>query len=207
MRNRLRTACLALSSGLVALSCAQAQDARSKDLRLRATVAGQTLVARDPALSLTAAEGFRYAGGQRFILLGVADAEQHLFVDADSTRAVRRMVWVQLESFLPGEKGTYDYSGDSLALLGDVEVRVNVARWTGGPRAGSDRERLLALLTAKGYRVPEGMTRVRMVRVLDPEARSEVMVIYAETPAPGKPGTAPERALASIALVLGSQQR
>jgi hypothetical protein len=36
-----------------------------------------------------------------------------------------------------------------------------------------------------GYRIPEGMTRVRLVHVPEKNRREELMIIYAEVPAPG----------------------
>jgi len=46
-------------------------------------VTGQVIHSRSlPAADLNFDSHFKYAGGQRFELYGVADAEQHFFVDA-----------------------------------------------------------------------------------------------------------------------------
>jgi hypothetical protein len=49
---------------------------------------------------------------------------------------------------------------------------------------GSDREHIEALIRAKGYRIPENMMCVRLVHLLDPEKRKELMIIYGEDLAP-----------------------
>ena len=51
--------------------------------------------------SISVQRGFRYAGGQRFILSGVADAEQHAFAEVDVDGAIQRFYWFQFESLLP----------------------------------------------------------------------------------------------------------
>jgi hypothetical protein len=48
----------------------------------------------------------------------------------------------------------------------------------------SDRAAVYSLLENHGYRIPEGMTRVRLVHVPEKNRREELMIIYAEVPAP-----------------------
>jgi predicted alternative tryptophan synthase beta-subunit len=50
--------------------------------------------------------------------------------------------------------------------------------------SGSDREHIEALVSAKGYRMPEAMIYVRLVQLLDKEKRKELMIIYGEDLAP-----------------------
>ena len=42
---------------------------------------------------------FRYVGGQRFVLLGVADAEQHAFVLADAAGNIQRFANFPSDAF------------------------------------------------------------------------------------------------------------
>src|SRR5205085_3757302 len=44
-----------------------------------------------------------YAGGDHFVLQGVADCEIHVFVEADAGHRVRRLYWIQFEAYLPSE--------------------------------------------------------------------------------------------------------
>ena len=51
-------------------------------------------------------------------------------------------------------------------------------------RPGSDGEHVVALLRTRGYHMPDGMTYVRLVHLLDGRKRQELMIIYAEDVAP-----------------------
>jgi len=51
-------------------------------------------------------------------------------------------------------------------------------------RSGSDREHIETLVRANGYSMPDGMMYVRLVHLLDPEKRKELMIIYGEDLAP-----------------------
>lgn len=123
---------------------------------------------------------FRYAGGQRFILKSVADAEQHFFVSADSDGTIRRLYWLQAEELLPGREGGYDYTSDSLRTVGTLPWWVSLRAVTGAPQAGSDRDATVKYLTAHGFRFPALAPRLRLVHVPEARARREFMVIYQE---------------------------
>jgi hypothetical protein len=141
--------------------------------------------------ALKVAPGFRYVGGHRFLLTPTVDAEQHLFVVADSARNVQRMLWVQVESRLPADSGVYQYASDSLRTVAGLSIRVGVRAYTTPPEPTSDRGSAYGIVTAAGYRIPVNATRVRMVYLPEQPARREVMLIYVEpdgaasTPAAG----------------------
>ncbi len=136
-------------------------------------------------------ESLRYAGGQRFVLKKVADAEQHLFVDAPDG-AVRRLVWIQFERLLPGIGKGYDYSPDTAVMVDGAPFRRNVRKWDAPPEPDSDRAAVYSLLDKHGYHIPEAMTRVRLVHVPEKNRREELMIIYAEVPARGSSPEAAE---------------
>ena len=48
-------------------------------------------------------------------------------------------------------------------------------------KEGSDLEHVQALVQANGYSMPPEMMNVRLVRLLDPQRRKELMIIYAES--------------------------
>ena len=123
---------------------------------------------------------FTYVGGTRFILGGSADAEQHLFVVADSARVVQRLYWIQLEEYLPSQSGSYDYSADSVVTVDGFTLAANFRTYGGPPDPGSDRARAFDYLKARGYTVPQGATRVRLVWLPESPARREVMIVYLE---------------------------
>jgi len=134
-------------------------------------------------------EAATYVGSERFNLYGVADAEVHVFVEADAGKRMRRLWWVQFESYLPSlPYYHYDYSSDRRAELGGVTtwLRSNPASTSSPMRAGSDREHVIGILKRAGIAIPAEVMNVRMVQLLDDPkgtgqgARRELMVIYSE---------------------------
>lgn len=120
-------------------------------------------------------------GKQRFVLRDTADAEQHLFVDAEERGEVRRFVWIQYEQFLPGVAGRYNYSSDEPVEVSGLPFAAAVGRYTGPPAAGSDRERAYALIASCGHTMPALATRARLVHVPEGDGRRELMIIYGES--------------------------
>jgi hypothetical protein len=143
--------------------------------------------ARDPRVRIRLPKPARYVGADRWVLYDIADCELHLFVDADSKMNVQRLYWVQFEGYLPTRpelKHTYDSPRHT--NLGRMDFYVDT--WVRGKdaemRPGSDGEHVVALLRTKGYHMPDGMTYVRLVHLLDGRKRQELMIIYAEDVAP-----------------------
>lgn len=151
--------------------------------------------------SISVQRGFRYAGGQRFILKGVADAEQHAFAEVDVDGAITRFYWFQFESLLPAATGAYDYSKDTLAEFAGLEWRAQVRRYTRPPDADGDQAALYELFAARGWRPPLPALRARIVYVPAADRRQELMIIYAEA----KPSSAPPTAKESADLIARAQ--
>jgi len=134
-----------------------------------------------------------YAGAERFNLYGVADAEIHVFVEADAAKKMQRLYWVQFESYLPDNDHRYNYADGNTRfdLWGGTPTwLVWGPRLTSAPyRAGGDRESVMRILSRAGFTVPPEVLNVRMVQMLDdPEGtghgRRELMIIYSEDLAP-----------------------
>ena len=164
-------------------------------LLLLALIGGRTVESR--SMAVTVALPFRYAGTQRFVLGGTAEAEQHLFVVADREGKVQELLWIQFEEYLPTVSGTYDYSADATVKRQGLTFFTNARRYTAPPQPGSDRDRAFALLARKGYRADGLRSRARLVYLSSP--RSEVMVIYAVSGAVSDAGMI-ERAFAKVAF-------
>ena len=78
--------------------------------KLERQVHGQVLTSgSNPAVQITFDQRFKYAGGQSFILYGVAEAEQHFFVQAGAGGKIERFYWLQFEHYLPNNQHQYDY--------------------------------------------------------------------------------------------------
>lgn len=146
-------------------------------------VAGNVITSeRDPAVRIELPKAATYVGADRWVLYDIADCELHVWVEADAQKNVRRLYWVQFEGYVPSRPDLrHTYDSPKRATIGGMDFYVDT--WVRAKdtktRSGSDREHIDALITAKGYRVPE-MMYVRLVHLLDKEKRKELMIIYGE---------------------------
>ncbi|MET0290986.1 MAG: hypothetical protein ABW136_01395 [Steroidobacteraceae bacterium] len=135
-----------------------------------------------PSLQISVPKAATYVGADRWVLFDVADAEVHLYVEADSSRRVQRYYWIQFESFLPSlPDKRYGPVNQPVATLAGLPFHV-IAR--AGPssepaRAGSDLEHVLRLFVKNSYTLPRELATVRLLH-RRADARSEVMLIYGE---------------------------
>jgi hypothetical protein len=154
--------------------------AGAQTMPLRHTVADHVVQVGEGGIATLAVDtAFRYVGGQRFVLLGVADAEQHAFVAADASGNIQRFYWVQFEQYLPGSQGTYDYADLGLTLNGR-QWHAQVRKYSTPADPASDRGHLYAMFAAAGLRAPSPAIRTRLVYVTSADRRSELMIVYAE---------------------------
>ncbi len=147
----------------------------------------QIISKRDPNIRIDVPRSARYLGADRWHLFGVADCEIHIFVEADRQKNVKRYYWIQFESYLP-EYPDYFYEykkGHNEQIAGlDFNLRARFGLSAETPKAGSDLEHALQLITARGYKLPADLMNVRFVHLTDASKRKELMVIYAEDMAP-----------------------
>src|SRR5688572_16042358 len=108
-------ALLLLSSGL----------AFAQDMRPERTVAGNVITsARDPAAKIGLPKEAKYIGSDRWALYGIADAEIHVFLEADAKNVIQRLYWVQFEGYLPSKPDSvYNYK-DSIQSVGGRDYHV-----------------------------------------------------------------------------------
>ena len=179
---------------LFALGCAAATAPQQLGSSAKAsppsrTVRGRALISTQlPAILIEFPKPFQYVGGHSFILYGVADAEQHFFVDADKDGRVKRMYWVQFEGYLPSNTHSYDYKATKTVNLGgfdfiaDAYAR-NLKENPG--RADSDGSKAREFLVGKGYRLgSDEVLSQRLVHLVDDAKRNELMIIYVEDLSP-----------------------
>ena len=101
-------------------------------------------------------------------------------MDAGKDGTVRRLYWIQFESLLPGIGEGYDYSADPEVTVDGVAFRRNARRWEAtAPDPDSDRAAMYAFLEKRGYRIPDGVLRIRFTHVPETNRREELMVVYA----------------------------
>jgi hypothetical protein len=151
---------------------------------LARSVTGNDLVSSyDPALTLRFDAAFRHVGGQKFILYGVADTEQHFFVETNADNELKSVYWVQYEAYLPDKRYTYDYDDSPLRLtLGETEFYTDTAMVEFDPsrkRArGTDGAMARQFLASQGYVFPNNFAYARIVHLTDESRRKELMIIF-----------------------------
>lgn len=112
----------------------------------------------DPVAKIQVPAGAVYVGAVRFVLFEAADCEIHLFVEADASKRIRRVYWVQFEAYLP-EQPTLRYEPGKayspLEMSGlPFYQRARFGQSSDIPRPGSDAEAAYALLKQNGYTLP-----------------------------------------------------
>jgi hypothetical protein len=143
-----------------------------------------------PNVLIEVAKPFKYVGGHAFILYGVADAEQHFFVDADKDGRIKRMYWIQFEGYLPTNTHSYDYQVTKTVKIGGLEFIAdayarNIKANPGRP--DSDGNRARAFLASKGFNLAsDEVLSQRLVHLVDEAKRNELMIIYLEDLTPMK---------------------
>ena len=175
----MRIATATLASLLLAVSSYAQPPERKVD--------GTRVTSRSPAIRITVPKEATYVGADRWPLYDVADCEVHVFVEADATKRVQRLYWIQFEAYLPSKPdSTYNYDRDQVTTMNGLEVRHRERFGPSNekPRAGSDGERVMRMVASAGYTLPPDTVNSRLVHLPDASRRSEVMVIYIEDMAP-----------------------
>jgi hypothetical protein len=153
--------------------------------QLTRKVKGQTLTSTQlPAARLKFDKAFKYAGGQSFVLYGVANAEQHFFVDADKQGRIKRFYWVQFEGYLPNNDHSYDYKANKTVDIGGLNFIADAypLNFKVNPgRSDSDGSRARTFLESKGYHMTgDDILFERLVHLVDEAKRNELMIVYIE---------------------------
>lgn len=162
---------------------------QNTDLSNLRTAKGGTLSSPQlPKAKLKFKKPFKYVGGHTFILYDVARAEQHFYVDADKDGNVSRLYWIQYEGYLPSNKHAYDYDSPKKVNIGGLDFFADsYARKIvpGEGRPDSDGNRARVFLESKGYKIASDEVMMqRLVNMVTPDNRSELMIIYLEVLTP-----------------------
>lgn len=170
------------------VSALQAQE-KSIALGNLRTAKGQTLTSSElPKLKLKFKKPFKYVGGHTFILYEVARAEQHFFVDADKDGNVSRLYWVQFEGYLPSNTHAYDYDSPKKVNIGRLDFFADVYARKVDPKQGrpdSDSAKAREFLLSKGYKLASDEVMMqRLVNMVAPDNRTELMILYLEVLTP-----------------------
>ncbi len=137
----------------------------------------------DPPSTLRFDPAYRHLGGQKFILYGVADTEQHFFVETNDDNSLKSVYWIQYEAYLPDKPYTYDYDDSPLRVtLGDTEFYTDTAMVEFDPtikrKRGTDGAMAREFLAKHGYVFPGDFAYARLVYLTDESRTKELMIIF-----------------------------
>ena len=143
---------------------------------------------RDPSVVMRFDPSFRHIGGQKFVLYGVADTEQHFFIETTADNKLMSLYWIQFEEYLPDTSYQYDYEDSPARLrLNDYDFYLDTAVIHSNPkkrRAGTDGSLARQFVLSKGYTFPEDFSYARLVYLTDASRRKELMIIFIDDLAP-----------------------
>ena len=153
----------------------------------RNVVANTVISRHDPVVQIRVPKSAQYVGTERFMLrdpkLGDFDeCELFAFVEARKSKEVRKLYWVQFESYLPSHPELHhSYDSPIHAALGGMDFFVDTWVTANDSKSdpGSDTEHYYALLDARGFKRRD-MMGVRFVHLTDSTKRRELMIIYRE---------------------------
>jgi len=147
-------------------------------------VSGNDLTSKyDPSAILRFDSIFHHIGGQKFILYGVADTEQHFFIETTNDNKLKSVFWIQYEAYLPGRRNTYNYDDSPLRVtLGDYEFYTDTDEVEYDPSRkrskGTDGAMARQFLASKGYSLPKDFAYARLVYLTDDSNKKELMIIF-----------------------------
>ncbi|WP_299614650.1 hypothetical protein [uncultured Tateyamaria sp.] len=135
-------------------------------------------------MQLSIDDDFAYIGGQKFVLYGAADVEQHFFVQKKPDGAVKGLIWLQFEKKRPETPGQFDYSGASIQMeIDGFEFHVDTEP---GVRSamlelgfpGTDGYLARKFAYDRGHRVPEHYAYARLAHLPTKDKREEVLIFF-----------------------------
>lgn len=122
-------------------------------------------------------------GQANWVLFGAANAEIHVFVEADRERQIKRMYMVQFESLLASNKDfSYPIPNQPIIKLGgrDFYIRANAGKRNDPIQPGSEFEQVTRLLHQGGYALPAQFGSVRLLHYPKSDRREEIIIVYWE---------------------------
>ena len=136
-----------------------------------------------PHITIQVNEAFRYVGNLQFLLSNEAQVDLIVFADLKG-RQVTRMFIVQIDGFISGVGKTYACPTTPSLFLGEhsctYDAQFQQLQEMDEAVPDSDFGPTDTFLTQQGYITPKHVIRERFVRILDEDARGELLFIYME---------------------------
>jgi len=137
-----------------------------------------------PALDIEVSHAFEYVGRHAFLLRESAAGERFVFVDADSSRRVERVIIAQFEGFLPGVDDAFGYDFSNAREIAGHRFRANTFAFSNGAAAeenpGGEAPLTANLLRENGYSFDDEWMMARLLTVPDDAKRNELILFYVE---------------------------
>lgn len=140
----------------------------------------------NPRANITISPDYKYVGGQKFILYGSADVEQHFFIKAHQDGLIESAFLLQFESVKSGVDWQYDYSdAQSRTQIGPFKFYTDVAPLSLHPifshgKPGTDFNLESKYLSSKGYHYPKDYVWARLVHLPTEDKRKELLVVFTD---------------------------
>jgi len=149
-------------------------------------IKGRTIFSDEfPRAKLTIRREMRFIGAQRVNIHGNSEAEQYIFVRADSDNIVRQFYLVQFEHFLPTNDLSYDYATMRTTQVGNLQFAYDVKTLSDlssllREDQGSDGQAMEHLLEKQRLVLAHKTVMVRMFHLPSTDHRTELMIVYGE---------------------------
>jgi hypothetical protein len=145
----------------------------------------------NPLIILRVAEGF-VPQPPINIALESTDVDRRVFVEADASRHIERLVIFQFERVRPGKAFKFVYPPKPPFTFGSSVYRVGTYVYDDAAESALSPEResgiTRAALMKSGYVVPRMLRTARLARVSDAEGKSELIIFYMENADDEYPG-------------------
>jgi hypothetical protein len=139
--------------------------------------------AADPEIALQIATGFVPIPPVR-ISLESTDVDRRIFVDADASHVIRRVVVVQFEHVRPGESFKFVYPSTPPYTFYGTTYRIGTYVYDDKQDAANAPNResgaTRKALAKQSYVVPRFYRCARLARVASPDGQSEIIIFYNE---------------------------
>lgn len=145
----------------------------------------------NPSIILRVADGFVPQPPIK-IALESTDVDRRVFVEADASRHIERLVIFQFERVRPGKAFKFVYPPKPPFTFGSSVYRVGTYVYDEAAESALSPEResgiTRAALMKSGYVVPRMLRTARLARVSDAEGKSELIIFYMENADDEYPG-------------------
>ena len=143
-------------------------------------IEGDTLLsAHTPAMRLRVDRSMPHLESTELVIKGLAHAERHYFVEARESE-VRRMLVAQFEGFLDDNDERYIYPLPDPVEMGGESWGSWVFAYSLADGSAPETTDTVEVMERHGLALENDLVMARYARIVEPEARHEVLLFYTE---------------------------